>query len=106
MDDMIKVKGINVWPETVDDVLFGIEEIEEYQVVVSLDAQEGDIIQARVMPKRGLSDDVRATLENDAERLLRDRVGIRFAIEVVPSGTLAHSEYKARRWIDKRGRNG
>jgi phenylacetate-coenzyme A ligase PaaK-like adenylate-forming protein len=33
---------------------------------------------------------------------LRERIGISFDVELVQPGTLARSEYKARRWIDER----
>ena len=33
---------------------------------------------------------------------LRERVGVRFDIQLVPTGTLQRSEYKARRWRDER----
>ena len=40
MDDMMKVKGVNVWPQAVDDVMFNLPETDEYQIVVSSNAEE------------------------------------------------------------------
>jgi phenylacetate-CoA ligase len=106
MDDMKKVKGINVWPQAVDDVMFHLAEVDEYQVVLSSSPSDADIATARIMPKQTLTAERQATFIEDAGRRLRERIGIRFEIELLPSGALGHSDYKARRWIDRRTREG
>ena len=101
VDDMKKVKGVNIWPQAVDDAMFAIEEVDEYQVVLTSDATEADVATVKVM-LRGAPD-----LEALSQRLalrLRERIGINFAIEMVAPGVLKHSEFKARRWSDERHR--
>jgi phenylacetate-CoA ligase len=104
MDDMKKVKGINIWPQSVDDVMFGELEVDEYEIVLATDAGEADVATARVMPKSEIPADRQAALAARIADGLRRRIGITFAVEVVPRGSLQHSEYKARRWVDRRGR--
>ena len=105
LDDMKKVKGINIWPQSVDDVMFGEPLIDEYEIVLTTDAGEADVATARVMPKRAIAADQHAAFAQAIADRLRRRIGIGFAVEVVPPGTLQHSEYKVRRWKDERGRD-
>lgn len=104
MDDMKKVKGINIWPQSVDDVMFGETQVDEYEIVLTTDSGAADVATARVMPKRALAADQQATFAQSIVESLRRRIGIGFEIELVAPGTLQHSEYKARRWKDERGR--
>jgi len=101
-DDMHRVKGVNIWPQAVDDLLFGIPEIDEYLVHLvtgSTGADEGTV---RVMPKETASIADPAVFAEHVREQLRKRVGVRFNIELVAQGALPRSEYKARRWKDER----
>ena len=101
IDDMKKVKGVNVWPQAVDDAVFSVDEVDEYQVRLRSDAAEADVATVRLMPKVDVrGDDLVARVASS----LRERIGINFHVERVAPGTLPHSEYKARRWIDERHR--
>ena len=105
MDDMVKVKGVNVWPQAVDDVLFNLPETDEYQIVVTSNAEEADVISARIMPKNGIAPDQVPAFTEYVAGMLRKRIGIGFEVEVLAEDTLERTEYKARRWADKRERN-
>jgi phenylacetate-CoA ligase len=102
IDDMKKIKGINVWPQAVDELLFGHPEVEEYQVVLSTDALAADIATVRVMPPSPLSSGRQAALAEILTRDLRHKIGIGCIVEVLAPGGLERSDYKARRWIDRR----
>lgn len=97
-DDVKKIKGINVFPQAVDDLVFSFAEVDEYRVVLSSNASMADVATVRVMLKGGTPDGI-------ADRLagaLRERIGIQFAVELVDG--LERSEYKVRRWQDDRVR--
>lgn len=104
MDDATKVKGVNIWPQAVDDLMFGIDEVDEYQVVLTSSSTEADIATVRVMPETTLSDGKAGDVVDRVARELRRRIGISFAVEMLEPGSLGRSEYKARRWIDHRNR--
>ena len=94
-DDVKKIKGINVFPQAVDDLVFSFAEVDEYRVVLTSSPSMADIATVRLMLK-GEADGV-------GERIggaLRDRIGIQFAVEVVDD--IERSEYKVRRWHDER----
>jgi len=101
VDDMKKVKGVNIWPQAVDDAMFAIDEVDEYQVVLSSDRVAADVATVKVMPKTQVVED---SFTGRVASSLRARIGINFIVELVPEGTLKHSEFKARRWIDERHR--
>lgn len=100
LDDMKKVKGVNIWPQAVDGVLFADPLVDEYQVVLTSDAHEADVATVRVMPKRAVGE--AADWQRDLSAKLRAQVGINFTVEVLEPGAIGRSEYKAKRWIDDR----
>lgn len=110
LDDMKKVKGVNIWPQAVDDVMFAEPMVDEYQVVLASDSRNADIATVRVMPKKALAGEEVSNWRRYLADSLRKRIGITFAVEVLPPGALARSEYKAKRWQDDRsharGRSG
>ena len=103
LDDMKKVKGVNIWPQAVDDVMFADAEVDEYQVVLTSDARNADIGAIRVMPKNPLAEEVAGRWQRSLAERLNKRIGITFIVEVLAPGALVRSEYKAKRWMDQRG---
>lgn len=101
VDDMKKVKGVNIWPQAVDDAMFALDEVDEYQVLLTSDSTEADVATVKLMPKVDVR---REDLLQRVASNLRERIGINFQVELVAPGSLQHSEYKARRWIDERHR--
>lgn len=101
-DDRQKVKGVNIWPQAVDDVLFNTPQIDEYQVVLTSSATEADIATLRIMPLADVPAEQLASYPQTLSAALHARVGIHFDVELLNPGALARSEYKARRWIDER----
>jgi phenylacetate-CoA ligase len=102
LDDMKKVKGVNIWPQAVDAVMFAEPHVDEYQVHLQSGATGADTAIIRVMPKTVL-----AVAETEAWTaamvdMLRARIGISFDVELVPPGAIERSEYKAKRWLDER----
>jgi phenylacetate-CoA ligase len=102
LDDMKKVKGINVWPQAVDEALFQHGGVDEYQVILARDASQADTVTLQMMPKPDVAVDQLSDLCQRIHDELRRRIGIGFQVVAVPPGELKHSEYKARRWIDRR----
>lgn len=99
-DDVKKVKGINLYPQAVDDLMFTIPEVDEYQVVLRSAADMSDIARIDIMPKSSVSLEGRDDFVKRIGVLLREKMGISFAVEIVSE--VQRSEYKARRWRDER----
>lgn len=101
-DDVKKVKGVNLFPQAVDDLLFSLADVEEYQVVLTSSSSMSDIATVQIMTKSALDPRAAAAFRKTASDRLRERMGISFEVELV--GDLPRSEYKARRWRDERQR--
>ena len=104
IDDMKKVKGVNIFPQAVDDLMFSFTEVDEYQVVLSSDNAQADVAEVRVMTDVPRTGKISTQLKEKCAAALRRQIGISFSVELVERGTIKRSEYKARRWIDNRDR--
>ncbi len=104
-DDMLIVRGVNVFPSQIEHVLMGVEGLaSHYQIVVE---REGnlDTLTIQVEINEGLfSDEIR-----DLEKLfamirrnIKDHLGVTCKVKLVEPNTIQRSEGKAVRVIDKR----
>jgi phenylacetate-CoA ligase len=94
-DDMITVRGINVYPSAVEGILRQFEEVAEYQVMVS---NAGAMVELSVRvekaPDGADGPDLAARIENAFQTLLHLRV----PVQTVAEGSLPRFEMKGRRW--------
>jgi phenylacetate-CoA ligase len=98
-DDMVKVRGVQVYPAQIDTVLARVPECgSEYQVRIT---REGG--RERLLVRVEAADDRwPATLEHEVAEALRAAIGVRPEVEVVAPATLPRSERKTRRVFDER----
>jgi phenylacetate-CoA ligase len=104
-DDMLIIRGVNVYPSQIEAVLLEVEgTLPHYQIILTRDHGLDQIeVQVEVTPQV-FSDRVGA-LEALAEKLMDtiERViGIRIKVTLVEPQTIQRSEGKAKRVIDKR----
>lgn len=100
MDDVRKVKGINIFPQAVDDLVYSWPEIEQYEVVLTRTPDYLDIATLRLQLRDSVGNHAIDAFLNDVRRRIKDRLGVNFELEIVPR--LDVSSYKARRWLDLR----
>lgn len=104
-DDMIKIRGITVFPSQIESVLFDIEGREPaYQIIVER-KESGDALTVLVEVSESMFfDQVRKQrdfIEGLKARLVAE-VGIPIEVKPVEKNSLERSEGKARRVIDRR----
>ena len=100
-DDMLIVRGVNLFPSNVEHLLLGEEDVApHYRLIVERDGPL-DELTVECEPASGGVD--RAELAARLERLLREHTGIRIAVRVVDPGAVPRSEGKAVRVTDRRG---
>jgi phenylacetate-CoA ligase len=100
LDDMLIVRGVNLFPSTVETLLLGVDETgPHYRLIVDRPA-EMDEVSVECEPASAEID--RAALAERLEVLLRDHTGIRIPVSVVEPGTVPRSEGKAVRVVDRR----
>ena len=100
-DDMLIIRGVNLFPTAVEDIVRAFPGLSNEYVLV-IDGSVKD-------PKTGFLIGVKLRVEPDAnaapdvgERLsqrLREKLQVRFHVEVVPRGTLPRTVHKAKRVI-------
>jgi phenylacetate-CoA ligase len=95
-DDMIVVRGVNVYPSAVEEILHANESVAEYRVRVSqVEALVEMSIQIEPRPE---CTDTTALIER-LEKTFQTNFSLRVPVTLVPVGTLPRFEMKARRWI-------
>jgi phenylacetate-CoA ligase len=90
-DDMLAVRGVNVFPSAVDSVVRALPEIAEYRVHVT---RNGAMTELAIEIE---SDDDTAPSRLAAK--LADSFTLRIPVTRVASGTLPRFDFKARRWV-------
>ncbi len=98
-DDMIKVKGVNIFPSQIDELLKNIPGASsEYQVIIDhLDGK--DLLTLFV--ERQANADIEI-LEHITRDLFKLKIGIGVDVKIVEIGDLPRSERKTRRVFDNR----
>ena len=98
-DDMIKVKGVNIFPSQIEEVLSKIEGISsEYQVMI--DHLNGKDIMTVFFETDAT--EMKKQLEEEAKQLFKTKIGISMVPKGVAIGELPRSEKKSTRIFDNR----
>lgn len=92
-DDMMIIRGVNIFPSSVEQVLREFPEVGEYRLVASKTG-EMDTLSIEV------EDDLNAPDRIATE--LKKRLGLNVSVTNVESGTLPRFEAKGRRFVDNR----
>jgi phenylacetate-CoA ligase len=104
-DDMLIIRGVNLFPSQVENVLLKIDGVEpHYQILVDRKDQL-DYLEVRVEMNDSLfSDEIKyiEQKEREIEHELRDALLVHSKVKLVEPKSIERSEGKAKRIIDKR----
>ena len=104
-DDMLIIRGINVFPSQVESVILSTEEFEpHYQLVIDR-IDNLDRLTVRVELRNEFMTDLLpdlAALEHKLSEKLKSVLSIRAKVQLLPQGTLERSQGKSKRVIDNR----
>ncbi|MBW1734020.1 MAG: AMP-binding protein [Deltaproteobacteria bacterium] len=100
-DDMFVVRGENVYPSAIEDVLRGIKGFgDEYRIIISRSkAMDEMVVQAEPTPE--VKVELIPGLKVELETRLKAS-GLRTTVQMLEPGALERTEFKAKRVIDKR----
>lgn len=102
VDDMVKVRGINIFPSAIEDLIRKIPELsDDFMLLLERDNDADQVtVQVETVPGLPASrhEDVRGQLEERIRRTLT----IRVPVVLAQPGCLPRFELKAKRWIDRR----
>jgi phenylacetate-CoA ligase len=100
-DDMLKIKGVNVWPDAVDRILFDGSRIQEYRALV--DSMPGSGSETVTIEFETLSsEDLDPSWIEGLASQIRREIGFSATLVHVPANSLPRFDSKPRRWIDGR----
>ena len=102
-DDMMVVKGVNVWPSQIEAVLLKQGFEANYQIVVDRIGNNDTIeVQVEMTPEMAASDVPVEKREAGVVAGLKSMLGIKVDVKVIEPMTITRSEGKAVRVVDKR----
>ena len=101
-DDMIILRGVNVFPTQVEEQLLRIADLAPHYELVLTRPARLDEMTVRVETRDDVAEEHRAAIGRELTDLIKANVGVTVSCDVGGPGTLARSEGKARHVIDQR----
>ena len=100
-DDLLVVRGINVFPSAIENIVRQFPEVGEFAVDI-YKRNEMDEIEVKLEIKHAEPEALAAAVAQE----LYDRLSLRVTVQVVPFGSLPFFDLKARRFTDHRQAKG
>jgi phenylacetate-CoA ligase len=95
-DDMVNIRGVNVYPVGIESVVRAVPEVIEFRSIVSrVGSMRSLRLEIEVAPEAA----DRAVVAGKVAYHLREALGLTVAVQAVESGTLPRFEMKANRFI-------
>jgi len=105
VDDMLIIRGVNIFPSQIENVLMQIDEIEpHYQLILERKKGLDELtVELETLPQI-FFDEVRKIekIERKIARKIEETLGLRVGVRLVEPKTIQRSMGKAKRLIDKR----
>lgn len=96
IDDMMIIRGVNVYPSAIESVLRSFPEVAEFEGLLS---RRKGLQQLRLRVELTPASQQRsASLQKRIQQKLRTRLGLRFDLDLAPPGSLPRYELKAKRF--------
>lgn len=104
-DDMLIIRGVNVFPSQIESILVRIEGVEPHYILI-IDREENlDTLEVQVEVGEELfSDEIKVlqSLSRRIEKEIKENLGVTSRVKLVEPKTIQRSEGKAKRVIDNR----
>ena len=104
-DDMLIIRGVNVFPSQIESVLVAIDGVEPHYLLIVDREDNLDTLEIQVeVNEQTFSDEIKVlqVLSGRIRKEIKDLLGITSKVRLVEPKTIARSEGKAKRVIDKR----
>jgi phenylacetate-CoA ligase len=101
-DDMIVLRGVNVFPTQIEEVLLRVPGLAPHFQLVLTSADRLDELTVHVEARDGVTAGQRSAAADALAGAVRDNFGIRVQVSVTDPGTIERSAGKMRRVIDER----
>jgi len=104
-DDMLIIRGVNVFPSQIEDVLFRIEGVRPHYLIVVDRKKNLDDLEVRIEVEEAVFSDIMADMvafQRSVAEKLQSVLGLRARIVLVEPGAIERSAGKAKRVLDHR----
>jgi phenylacetate-CoA ligase len=104
-DDMLIIRGVNVFPSQIESILVRIEGVEPHYVLIVDRKDNLDTLEVHVeVDEQIFSDEIKILqgLSRRIEKEIKDMLGVTCTVKLVEPKTIQRSEGKAKRVIDNR----
>lgn len=88
-DDMVVIRGVNIYPSAIDQLIREFPEVAEYRVTLD---------QLSALPELSLEVEAPTATASLIAQRLQSALALRIPVEAVAAGTLPRFELKAKRW--------
>lgn len=111
IDDMIIVRGVNVYPSEIENILLQVDELAPHYLLILRREKALDELSVQVEIKEEIQSSWTNTehestklreLEQRIGQLLKEHLGLTAGVELAPSRSIGRSEGKACRLVDLR----
>ncbi|NLU48988.1 MAG: phenylacetate--CoA ligase [Syntrophomonadaceae bacterium] len=100
VDDMLVIKGVNVFPSDIESVLRDIKELGgEYEIVIT---REKHLDQVALRVEAEAAPAAFPVIERQTQERIKQKLGITVKVTAIPVGALPRQEHKTRRVKDLR----
>jgi phenylacetate-CoA ligase len=101
-DDMIILRGVNLFPTQIEEVVLGIDAFSPNFVLELTRPERMDELTVRIEPRTGAADGAVAAARQQLIETVKVLIGSTVEVVVVPAGTLPRSTGKLQRLYDLR----
>lgn len=88
-DDMVVIRGVNVYPSAIEQLIREFPEVSEYRVTLD---------QLSALPELSIEIEAPTSIARLVSQRLQSTLALRIPVESVPVGSLPRFELKAKRW--------
>ncbi|TGU72454.1 phenylacetate--CoA ligase [Geomonas terrae] len=106
-DDMLIIRGVNVFPSQIEAILMGVEGVEPHYVLIVERKDNLDTLEVQVEVGENLfSDEIKhlQALSAKIEKQIKEMLGVTCRVRLVEPKSITRSEGKAKRVIDNRNK--
>ena len=103
-DDMIVLRGVNVFPTQIEELLLRVPGLSPHFQLVLASRDRLDELTVHVEARAGLTADQRSAAAQALTAQVRDNMGVRVDVSVADPDTIERSAGKMRRVVDQRNR--
>jgi len=106
-DDMLIIRGVNVFPSQIESILMGVEGVEPHYVLIVDRKDNLDTLEVQVEVGENIfSDEIKhlQALSSKIEKQIKEMLGVTCRVRLVEPKSITRSEGKAKRVIDNRNK--